>query len=96
MDAPTKPKPKRPDRSHLVADDIVTAYSLATHLGMSRQNVALLTAQAVIEQRSDGNYDQTATRLKYINYIRSERQRSPCTQADAAHVAVKNESCNCG
>src|SRR6476659_8473157 len=36
----TKRKPKR-DRAHLVADDIVSANGLATHLGMSRQNVAL-------------------------------------------------------
>jgi hypothetical protein len=38
--AKPKPKPKRPDRSHLVADDIVTGYSLATHLGMSRASRA--------------------------------------------------------
>jgi len=91
MDATAKPKPKRPDKAHLVADDVVTANSLATHLGMSRQNVALLTAQSVIEQRSDGCYDQTASRLKYINHIRAEHRRSPRSQADAAHTAVKTE-----
>jgi hypothetical protein len=95
MDATTKKKLKRPDKAHLVADDIVTGYSLATHLGMSRQNVALLTAQAVIEQRSDGNYDQTASRLEYINYIRAEHRRSPRTEADAAHTAIKT-CCSCG
>jgi formate-dependent phosphoribosylglycinamide formyltransferase (GAR transformylase) len=44
----------------LVADDVVTTNSLATHLGMTRQNVAQLTAQAVRVQRSDHCYDQTA------------------------------------
>jgi hypothetical protein len=41
------------DKVRSVADDIVTANSLATHLSMTRQNVARLTAEAVIEQRSD-------------------------------------------
>jgi hypothetical protein len=79
------------DKVHKVADDIVTPNSLATHLGMTRQNVARLTAEAVIEQRADGCYDQTASRLKYIKHLRSEHQRSPRTQADAAHIAVKTE-----
>lgn len=80
--------PKR-DKVRMVADDVVTANSLATHLGMTRQNVARLTAEAVIEQRSDGHYDQTALRLKYIRHLRSPR--SPRTQADADHVKVKTE-----
>ena len=33
--------------------DIVTANRLATHLSMTRQNVARLTAEASIEQRKD-------------------------------------------
>ena len=82
--------PKR-DKVRMVADDIVTATSLATHLGCTRQNVARLTAEAVIEQRSDGCYDQTASRLKYIKHLRSDARRSPRTQADADHVRVKTE-----
>src|SRR5260370_27140950 len=58
---------------------------------MTRQNVARLTAEAVIEQRSDGCYDQTASRLKYIKHLRDEHRRSPRTQADADHVKVKTE-----
>jgi hypothetical protein len=87
---PDRSKPKR-DKARMVADDVVTANSLATHLGMTRQNVARLTTEAVIEQRSDGCYDQTASRLKYIKHLRSEHQRSPRTQADADHVKVKTE-----
>ena len=83
-------KPKR-DKARMVADDVVTANSLATHLGMTRQNVARLTAEAVIEQRSDGCYDQTASRLRYIKHLRDEHRRSPRSEADAAHVALKAE-----
>ena len=79
------------DKVRMVADDVVTANSLATHLGMTRQNVARLTAEAVIEQRSDGCYDQTASRLRYIKHLRSDSRRSPRTQADADHVRVKTE-----
>ena len=73
------------------ADDIVTPNSLATHLGMTRQNVARLTAEAVIEPRSDGCYDQTACRLRYIKHLRDEHRRSPRTEADAKHTAIKTE-----
>jgi hypothetical protein len=57
--------PKRV-KSRMATDDVVTASSLATHLGMTRQNVARLTAEAVIEQRSDGCYDQTASRWREL------------------------------
>jgi hypothetical protein len=79
------------DKARMVADDIVTAYSLATHLGMSRQNVALLTANAVIGQRSDGCYDQIASRLKYIKHLREQHRRSPHVEADAKHAEAKTE-----
>ena len=85
-----KPKRAVPDVK-LVADDVVTANSLATHLGMTRQNMARLTAEAIIEQRSDGCYDQTASRLIYLKHLRSEHRRSPRAQADADHVKVKTE-----
>ena len=80
---------RKRDRVHKVADDIVTANSLATHLGCTRQNIARLTVEAVIEQRSDGHYDQTASRLRYIKHLRTPR--SSRAEADAAHVKVKTE-----
>ena len=49
----TKRNGAKPDKARMVADDIVTANGLATHLGMTRQNVGLLTANAIIEQRSE-------------------------------------------
>jgi hypothetical protein len=78
--------PKR-DKTRMVADDVVTANSLATHLGCTRQNIARLTAEAIIEQRSDGHYDQTASRLKYIKHLRTPR--SSRSEADADHVRAK-------
>jgi hypothetical protein len=80
-------KPKTPT----IDADIVTANGLATHLGMTRQNVARLTAEAIIEQRSDGRYDQTACRLRYIKHRRERQRRSPRVEADAAHAKIKTE-----
>jgi hypothetical protein len=75
----------------IAAEDIVTANGLATHLGMTRQNVARLTAEAVIEQRSDGCYDQTASRLRYIRHLRSVPRQSARSKADAAFQRAKAE-----
>ena len=77
------------DKVRKVADDVVTPNSLATHLGCTRQNIARLTAEAAIEQRSDGHYDQTASRLKYVKHLRTEHRRSPRTEADAEHALAK-------
>ena len=79
--------PKRDKRR--AAGDVVTANGLATHLGCTRQNIARLTAEAVIEQRGDGCYDQTASRLRYIRHLRAPR--SARSEADAAHVRAKAE-----
>jgi hypothetical protein len=89
--ATTDRVPKRAKARSRVVDDIVTANGLATHLGMSRQNVGRLTAEAVLEQRSDGRYEQTASRLRYIKHLRAEHRRSPRSEADAAHASAKAE-----
>ena len=83
-----KRQPK-PDRERMVADDIVTPNSLATHLAMTRQNIARLTAEAVLIQRSDGNYDQTANRLRYLKHMRENHRHTARSKADAEHIAVK-------
>ena len=92
QDRATKPKrqPKR-DRERMVADDVVTPNSLATHLGCTRQNIARLTAEAVLVQRSDGNYDQTANRLRLFKHLRENHRHTPRSQADAEHLAVKTK-----
>jgi hypothetical protein len=78
-------------KTRTIDADIVTANGLATHLGMTRQNVARLTAEAIIEQRSDGCYDETASRLKYIRHLREQQRRSPRVEADAALAKAKTE-----
>jgi len=45
----------------------------------------------VLVQRSDGCYDQTASRLRYIKHLRTLRPHSPRTEADAEHVKAKTE-----
>jgi len=40
---------------------------------------------------SDGCYDQTANRLRYIKHLRTSRPHSPRTEADAEHVKAKTE-----
>ena len=85
-----KRQPKR-DRDRMVVDDVVTPNSLATHLGCTRQNIARLTAEAVLVQRSDGNYDQTASRLRYIKRLRENHRHTARSKADAEHIAVKTQ-----
>jgi hypothetical protein len=58
-------------------------------LSAQRRNIARLTAEAIIEQRSDGCYDQTASRLRYLKHLRSPRAAR--SEADAAHVRAKAE-----
>lgn len=69
---------------------LVSGNALAAHLCMTRQNVALLVVEGIIE-RVDGKFDQDQCRLRYIKHMRSDARRSPRTQADADHVKVKTE-----
>jgi uncharacterized protein YdbL (DUF1318 family) len=45
-------------KERLRAADLVRGNALATHLGCTRQNVARLAAEGIIERRADGRYDQ--------------------------------------
>jgi hypothetical protein len=87
----TDDRPKRGNGAAAHNPVLVSGNKLAVHFGCSRQNVDQLAAQGVIERRSDGLFDQDASRLKYIARLRDEHRRSPRTQADADHVAVKTE-----
>jgi hypothetical protein len=79
------PKPRQGPHSGRRCRD---RQQLATH-PHTRQNVARLTAEAVIEQRSDGCYDQTAqARTSSICAMNIGGRR---TQADADHVMLKTE-----
>jgi hypothetical protein len=78
-------------KDSLRAGDLVSGNALATHLGCTRQNVARLTAEGIIERRLDGRYNQDHARLKYIAFLRSERRGSARSQADAEFTAAKTK-----
>ena len=80
----------RPKRRNGAARDpvLVSASALAVHLGCTRQYIAKLTAEGVIEKRGDG-YDQDQCRLRYLAHLRSENRRSPRAAADAEHASAK-------
>jgi hypothetical protein len=44
----------------------------------------------VIQRQGDG-FPLDQSRVAYLRYLRREHRRSPRTEADAAHVAVKTE-----
>jgi hypothetical protein len=68
----------------------VSASALAHHLDCSRTYISKLEADGVIQRQGDG-FPLDQSRVAYLRYLRRERQQSPRTEADAAHVAVKTE-----
>jgi hypothetical protein len=68
----------------------VSTSALALHLDCSRAYIGKLEADGVIQRQSDG-FPLDQCRVAYLRYLRRERQQSPRSEADAAHVAVKTE-----
>jgi hypothetical protein len=68
----------------------VSASALALHLDCSRAYVGKLEAEGVIQRQGNG-FPLDQSRVAYLRYLRRERQQSPRSEADAAHVAVKTE-----
>jgi hypothetical protein len=68
----------------------VSASALALHLDCSRTYIGKLEAEGVIQRQGDG-FPLDQSRIAYLRYLRRERQQSPRSKADAAHVAVKTE-----
>ena len=60
----------------------ISSYVLAKHLFMTRQNVARLTAEGILERTTDG-YLLDASRECYIQHLREEYRKSPRAAADA-------------
>jgi hypothetical protein len=88
IDRPPNAKPISRPRSRKPAT--VSASALALHLDCSRTYIGKLEAEGVIQRQGDGcPLDQS--RVAYPRYLRRERQQSPRSEADAAHVAVKTE-----
>ena len=68
----------------------VSASALALHLDCSRAYIGRLEADGVIQRQGDG-FPLDQSRVAYLRYQRRERQQSPRTEADAAHIAAKTE-----
>ena len=84
IDRPTVAKP----RSRKSAT--VSASALAQHLDCSRTYIGKLEAEGVIRRQGDG-FPLDQSRVAYLRYLRRERQQSPRSEADAAHLAAKTE-----
>jgi hypothetical protein len=69
--------------------ETVSASALALHLDCNRACVGKLEAEGVI-QRHSGGLPLDQSRIAYLRYLRRERRQSPCSEADADHVKVKN------
>jgi hypothetical protein len=68
----------------------VSASALALHLDCTRAYIGKLEADGVV-QRQGGGFPLDLSRVAYLRYLRRERQQSPRSEADAAHVAAKTE-----
>ena len=75
-----------PKRNRVRVNGIVSASTLAVHFGCTRENIARLEREGIIDRLADG-YDRDASRLKYIRHLR--KPRSARTEADAGHIAAK-------
>src|SRR5262249_47024342 len=81
--------PRRRERGQQVA--IVTGTQLGVHLGLSRQRIAALADENVIARLPDGRFNETDSRLRYLNWLRDPARRSARSEADARFVDAKAE-----
>jgi hypothetical protein len=70
---------------------VANATQLGQHLDLTRQRVAALADEHVIERLPDGRFDQDDCRLRYLRWLRDPARRSARSEADAAHVQAKTE-----
>ena len=73
---------------------LVTGPKLALHFGVVRQHVDQLVQKGVIEKRPDNLFDQDASRLKYLTYLRDDPVgRRPCTTLGQRPSRLLSEPC---
>src|SRR4051812_35107715 len=68
---------------------VTTATGLGLHLGLSRQRVVQLADEGVIGRLDDGGFDETACRLKYLDWLRSSERRSARSAVEAEFLRAK-------
>jgi hypothetical protein len=61
----------------------VSGNVLAVHFGCTRQNIARLAAEGVLEREADGLYNQDRCRLRYLAHLRAALRHSPRSVATA-------------
>lgn len=67
----------------------VTPTELARHLGFAPQQVTKLVNDGVISRMSNGRFDQDASRLAYIKWLRDPARRQVKSEAAARLQAAK-------
>jgi hypothetical protein len=82
-----EPLPRQPWRTVEREPERVSSVILAAHLCMTRQNVARLTAEEILERTSAG-YLTDDSRRRYIQHLRKEYRKSPRAAADAVPGAA--------
>jgi hypothetical protein len=60
----------------------VSASAISRQLDLSRQRIAQLVDEGVIERRPDDRFDQDAARVAYLRWLRSEDRRGKKNAAD--------------
>ena len=63
----------------------------AAHLCLDRAYLTKLVSQGTLPQRPDGQFDLDSARRAYIEFLRTERKRSPKSEADSAFTQAKAE-----
>lgn len=81
--------PRRRERCQQVA--AVTATQLGVHLGITRQWIAALADENVITRLPDGRFNETDSRLRYLNWLRDPARRSAKSEAGARLIHAKAE-----
>ena len=61
----------KPGKSHT---EVVGITGLAAHLGVTRETVGKFVESGVFERRPDGDFDQTACRLRLVRHLMNRKQ----------------------
>ena len=73
------------------AGEAVTATALGKHLDLTIQRIKQLANEGVIEQLSNGRYDQDACRIAYLRWLRAPERRMQRSKVDSDFVKAKTE-----
>ena len=73
------------------AGEAVTATTLGKHLDLTIQRIKQLANEGVIEQVSNGRYDQDACRIAYLRWLRAPERRTQRSKVDADFIKAKTE-----